>query len=277
MPAHFWVAFVALFLSVYGFGHYYFLRHAIPALSPSRRVRLALVAVSVGLALSFLGGRFLERWRICLASKALVLGRLGVGWRWCSTRSWPRSSPTSSAWADRRLHFVPAWAAPKRVVVGCSLAVVALVAAGFANAGPRGRAPCRYPWRSGRRPHQAHRRRRLRHPPGDHRRQAALLPDSSRPSTRSSPTSSCSPATSSTRTSARSSPRTWRHAARPEAALRRLRHHRQPRVHRRGGRRGPPTSRSTACGCCATRPWRSARPAKRTSIAGRSCSRAATT
>ncbi|HEY3451557.1 MAG TPA: metallophosphoesterase [Myxococcales bacterium] len=133
MPALFWVVFVAVFLSVYGFAHFYFLRHAIPALSSSRRVRVALVALCVALGLSFLGGRFLEGWRICLASKALVW----VGSLWMGVVLYAFLATLVAdlvRLAERRWHFLPASATPRRIVALCSVAILAVVAAGFANA-----------------------------------------------------------------------------------------------------------------------------------------------
>jgi len=254
-----------LFLSVYGFGHYYFLRHAI------RRCRRAGASASrsspSASAWRSVPGRPLPpgALAICLASRRWS-GSARCGWRWCSTRSWPRSSPTSVRLADRRLHFArpgrprsasssaarsPSWPSSGRVA-NC------LAPAAAHRADTRGEA--------GRRPHQAHRvaaststwdivgKQRF-----SRIVQAinALEPDVV-----------LLAGDVIDEDLSRSSPRTW------AATLRDLKPRTassaspQPRVHPAGGRRGRLPREARRADAARPGRGRSARPAQRTSIAG---------
>lgn len=133
MPSYAWVVFFGVFLSVYGFAHWYFLRRALPALTDRRPVRIALVAVVAALALSFLAGRILERWQVGLASKILIW----AGSMWMAVAIYAFLAALAAdliGLANRVWGFLPRASSPRRWAAMAALGIAAIVATGFFNA-----------------------------------------------------------------------------------------------------------------------------------------------
>ncbi len=127
------LVFLAIVLSGYGAGHVYVLRRLRPVLPGHRGLRLALYALVAVLALSFLGGRMLERVHLGVVSKALVWA--GSFWMAVVVYAFLAALACDLVRLAHRVRpFLPQALTPRRVVAGLAVAIVLAVAAGAVNA-----------------------------------------------------------------------------------------------------------------------------------------------
>lgn len=127
------LVFLAVVLSVYGSGHVYVLRRLRPVLPDRRGLRFALYAAVALLALSFLGGRMLERVHISVVSKALVWA--GSVWMAVVVYAFLATLVCDLVRLAHRVRpFLPETLTPRRVVFGLGVVIALAVSAGAANA-----------------------------------------------------------------------------------------------------------------------------------------------